>query len=104
MEITSYKDLLNDLNNGFVYGKPITYVKYPYFEENLKKVNSKGKRYIAWQNYGSSANRFTQSDLKFVIEVIFKQTLKQFLQSHMRIHENKIGGLYEVIDDKGSEC
>ena len=99
MEINTYKELLEDLNNGYVYGNPITYVKYPYFEENLKKVNSKGKKYIAWQNYGSSANRFTQDDLKFVIEVIFKQTLKQFLHNHMRIHDSKIHSLYETMED-----
>ena len=100
MEINSYKELLEDLDNGYVYGTINTSMRYPMFTEELQKIISGGKKLIAWQNYGSSANAFTENELRFVIETIFSQTLKQFILSHVRVHGDKVNQLWEALNDQ----
>ena len=68
--------IYNNLQKGKVYGYDFTNVRFPFF----KIVLSKNGRFIHWSNYGSSANKNTLKDLKWIIEVIFECTPEDFVQ------------------------
>lgn len=76
--LSEYKNLLDDLNNGDAYGYYVKNVEYPYFHAVLYA----SRNYIKWSNYGSSANRKTARDLKWIINYIFFTDLNGFKKSY----------------------
>ena len=74
-----YKNLMN----GMTYGYVIKNVRFPYFHNALYKGRSIAtKKFFIWNNYGSSANKATKKDLKWIIEVIFKMTPEEFINHY----------------------
>lgn len=49
------------------------------------------KQYIRWRNYGSSANKNTKKDLKWILTEIFKITPEEFLAKYKTYAEYKRG-------------
>lgn len=48
----------------------------------LWKIYSKGKVYIKWSRYGSSANRRTIKELTWIINTIFKYKYKKIVYTY----------------------
>lgn len=78
------------LKNGEIFGKDVfswpngNGPRFPYFHAVLsygKDYN--GENIFRWTHYGSSANRATLKDLKWIITVIFKTTPSRFLQEYI---------------------
>lgn len=78
------KQIYWNLHNGIVYGKYITDVKYPYFDECL--YLHPWQNCICWHNYGSSANNDTEKDLLWIITTIFETTPEQFIKDYTCEH------------------
>ena len=68
------------LKLGRRFGKWIHNVEYPYFNVNLSM--SPDEKYWRWQNYGSSADKATKKELKWIIETIFKMKPMEFLEEY----------------------
>ena len=83
-------EIYTNLQNRKVYGYVVNKVRYPYFCEVLYKTM---KGYIGWHNYGSSANKNTKEDLKFIIKKIFLLTPKEFVEKY---ECRNIEDIYEV--------
>ena len=79
-ETIALHNLYKKLKAGFVYGKNIENVRYPYFHINLSY--SQITHYLRWEHFGSSANKCTISDLKWILEVIFKTSAIGFLATY----------------------
>ena len=71
--------IYNNLQQDKVYGRMVTNVRYPYFDTVLYKTIT---GFIGWHNFGSSANKNTKEDLKWIIETIFKCTPKEFVETY----------------------
>lgn len=72
-----------NINAGMRYGRDFLNVAYPFFEEVLYIGTGTGlKKYIFWRHYGSSANRVTKADLRWVIETIFRMTPEEFERAY----------------------
>ena len=69
-----YKNLMENKYYGYV----VTNVRFPYFHLSLYK----GKKFFYWNHYGSSANKATKKNLKWIIEVIFKMTPEEFINHY----------------------
>lgn len=76
--LSEYKKLLDDLNGGDTYGYYVKNVEYPYFHAVLYA----SRNYLNWSNYGSSANKKTPHDLKWIINHIFFTDLNGFKKSY----------------------
>lgn len=72
-------EIYSNLQNKKVYGRMFTNVKYPFFDIVLYKTLG---NYIGWHSYGSSANKNTKEDLKWIIETIFRLTPKEFIKRY----------------------
>jgi hypothetical protein len=46
-----------------------------------------GKEYIFWRHYGSSANKCTRKDLRWVLKEIYHMTPAEFLAEYTTYHE-----------------
>ena len=67
------------------------------------RVLSADKQYIRWCHYGSSANKRTMEDLKWIITVIFRMTPEEFLYKYTTYSEwKRINSYYEKEDEKCS--
>lgn len=89
----TYGEMLEMIGRGVVWGKTYSpasgqaWVKYPYFRESLYLIpnNGAGRPCIGWHHFGSSANSYSVSGLRFIITVIFETTFKQFIKDHEMI-------------------
>lgn len=79
-EKETLKYIYNSLQWHYIFGEPVTNVKYPYISTALYKHNN----YIHWSNYGSSANKNTLKELHWIIETIFKMSPSQFIEKYNR--------------------
>lgn len=77
--------IYRELNAGRRYGRDILNVTYPYFSSALW-ITECGN--IGWRHYGSSANKNTKKDLKWIIEIIFKLSPVEFLDVYYRDTES----------------
>ena len=95
----SYLDEIYDnLKSGYRYGKVRKDMRYPYFENNLYHFESRnGKELFGWNHFGSSAEKATKKDLKWILETIFGQSAKEFIQAHDK--EIFIGIVAPLNDD-----
>lgn len=75
-KMSTLKMIYNNLQNGKVYGRMFDNCRYPFFDSVLYKTNT---GFIGWKNYGSSANKNTLKELKWIIEVIFHCTPEEFV-------------------------
>ena len=78
-----------NLKSGKKYGYHVSGrdIKYPYDQIVISKIKSRdGRDLFEWCHYGSSANRATFDDLKWLITTIFKMDPSEF--------ENK----YAIVD------
>ena len=73
-------NIYHNLKDGMVYGYSVVNVKYPYFQEVLSY--SEIKNIFCWHHYGSSANKATLSELRWIINVIFKMTPTEFIKQY----------------------
>lgn len=76
-ENEALKEIYYNLQLGKSYGKYDSYG----FDAKLYLFTSRvtGKNLIGWRNYGSSANKNTLKDLKWIINTIFDTTAKEFI-------------------------
>lgn len=80
MGIYTYEDLLKHLLGGWKFGYVMDY------RDGTKGINvvlSADRHYIHWTNYGSSANKATAKDLKWVIEQIFESNIPEFIRKYI---------------------
>lgn len=73
--------IFNSLQTGYVFGRQIDYVKYPYFNYNLYLTYG---NFIGWEHYGSSAVKNNLEELEWLIDVIFKMTPEEFIKTYER--------------------
>ena len=66
-----------NLKKGKRYGYMVRNVRYPYFHTDLMYDG----QYWCWHNYGSSANRATKKELKWIIETIYKMSPVEFINN-----------------------
>lgn len=67
-----------------------------YFWDVLSIGNGNGGRFIFWRHYGSSANRVSLQNLKWILTEIFKTTPEQFLFDYTTYNEwKRIHSCYE---------
>lgn len=69
------KNIYHNINNGCIYGK---YQKYGADYNLYLTVNGN----IGWCHYGSSCNKNTLKDLKWIITTIFDTTPEQFTKEY----------------------
>ena len=68
MEMEKVKEIMKNLENGFCYSS-----KDNFYGFDVATI--RGVTYIIYNHYGSSAQRKTLSNLKWIIEVIFKNDI-----------------------------
>lgn len=76
--VYTYADLLRELQSGIRFCEVMTYRDGT---KNLHTICSADADLIRWNHYGSSANEATPYDMQFVVEVIFKMTLPEFIRA-----------------------
>lgn len=76
--VYTYADLLAAMQRGWKFCEVVTYRDGT---KNLHTVCSADAHLIRWNHYGSSANEATAKDMQFVVEVIFKMTLPEFIRA-----------------------
>ena len=77
-------DIYENLMNGGVYGYQVNYVRYPYFcyVLNLGTCGWTGRKLFYWHHAGSSANRATKKELKWILGNIFEMTPDEFCEKY----------------------
>lgn len=75
--MTALEIIFNNINTGKTYGKMFTKCKYPFFNINLCLGNN--SKFIYWNSFGSSHNKNTLTDLRWIIETIFHTTPEKFI-------------------------
>ena len=73
--------IYNGLKSGKVYGHYMENVRFPSFYWNL--CYDRIGNYFFWSNAGSSANKATKENLRWIIEGIFKTSPLAFLGKYM---------------------
>lgn len=76
----AFDEIYSNLKRGIVYGENITNVRFPYF----RTVLSCDGKYWFWSHYGSSANKATKSELRWILSKIFKLTPIEFLEEYSK--------------------
>lgn len=92
------KEIYNNLQAGITYGEDMdkehhSWITYPYFDTVLwLMANSPhtAEEVIGWRHYGSSANKNTVKDLKWILDVIFEMTPTEFLQKYIKNTDSKL--------------
>jgi hypothetical protein len=92
------EEIYDNLQAGIAYGEDMTkeghsWVKYPYFDTVLHLIANSPhttEEVIGWRHYGSSANKNTKEDLKWVLDNIFKMTPTEFLQKYIKNTDSKL--------------
>ena len=99
-------EIFDNLNNGYIYATWAENVRFPMYWTRLEKVTGRnGKPLIYWNAAGSSHDGFTRSELKWVIETIFRTTPEQFVKQHdciteyERVHAIHNGVSCENVDN-----
>lgn len=89
----------------FIYDKLIAGEKFGKIDKHrlggtyFWDVLSADKYYIYWRHYGSSANKLSLQNLKWILTEIFKTTPEQFLFDYTTYNEwRKINDWYELKD------
>lgn len=85
-------EIYNNLQQDKVYGQVITNVRFPYFNKVLYKTIYNN---IGWRCCGSSANKNTKEDLKWIIETIFQCTPEEFVQTYECKTIEEINEMYD---------
>ena len=85
------------LKNGEIFGQDVfkwangTGPRFPYFHAVLYYGTGRnGKKLFFWTHYGSSANRATLRELRFIIYTIFETTPSQFQKDYITKSESRI--------------
>ena len=88
------REIMDDLKHEYSFGydsvwdyyhdKPLP---YPYFNSVLYRTANGN---IGWEHFGSSANKFTLHDLRWIIETIFDDTPSHFLQRFIRNDKSQL--------------
>lgn len=96
--MTALKLIYDKLKQGVVFGKidPLRLGGTVFWE-----VLSADKSYIYWRNYGSSANKISLQNLKWILTDIFKTTPEQFLFDYTTYDEWK--RIHQCYISKGNE-
>lgn len=79
-EAAALNRIYKNVNSGKQYAYFVDYVRFPFWKTVLSV--SETKAYIRWTNAGSSANKNTLQDLKWIIHTIFGMTAVQFEQEY----------------------
>lgn len=88
--MSALKIIYKKLQNGEIFGKIEPHrMGGTYFWDVLWAYNIQAQKYICWRHFGESANKFRLTDLKWVIEVIFRTTPEQFLFDYTTYSEWK---------------
>ena len=78
----TYKNIFDDLCAGRAYGNYITKnMRYPYFNKRLY-ITPGG--FIGWNHYGSSAQKCNVSNLKWILNNIFKTDAEGFARLYLK--------------------
>lgn len=95
MEKAAFEKIYADLKAGYSYGFDFTWdhynnkpMRYPFFDTVI--FYDPIKNLFRWTHYGSSANKATKKELKWLISVIFKCSAVEFLEKYIRNDESKI--------------
>lgn len=76
--VYTYEDLLKAMQRGWKFCEVTTYYDGT---KNLHTVCSADAHLIRWNHYGSSANSANAKEMQFVVEVIFRMTLPEFIRA-----------------------
>ena len=99
-------EIYNNLQAGITYGEDMdkehhSWITYPYFDTVLwLMANSPhtAEEVIGWRHYGSSANKNTLEDLKWILDNIFEMTPTEFTSKYITNKESKL--LDESYEDE----
>lgn len=93
--MSSLKLIFQKLLEGEVFGKIDKHRQGgTYFWDVLSADNE----YIYWRNYGSSANKLSLQNLKWILTEIFKMTPEQFLYNYTTYNEwKRINDCYSML-------
>lgn len=96
-ETIALNQIYYNLLSGQRYGKDIFKFangdgpRFPYFSEAISYGTDRdGTKIFRWTHYGSSANRATKTELKWIIKTIFKMTAEQFQAEYITHDQSKI--------------
>lgn len=96
--MSSLKFIYDKLQQGEIFGSIEKHrLGGTYFWDVMCIGNGVGGNYIFWRHYGSSANRVSLQNLKWILKEIFKMTPEEFLYKYTTYSEYKrIDKCYEV--------
>ena len=80
----------NKLQNGESFGEVLPHRLGGMFFWDVLCLSPTGE-YIRWRNYGSSANKNTKKDLKWILTEIFKMTPEEFIKKYTTYTKYKMG-------------
>ena len=78
------------LQNGESFGEILPHRLGGVFFWDVLCLSPTGE-YIRWRNYGSSANKNTKKDLRWILTEIFKMTPEEFMEKYTTYAEYKKG-------------
>ena len=88
--MSALKLIYNKLLSGEIFGKIDKHTQGgTYFWETLYVGSGVGGEFIFWRHFGSSANRVSLQNLKWILTEIFKVTPEQFLYDYTTYNEWK---------------
>ena len=106
------KEIYNNLQSGITYGEDMdrehhSWINYPYFNAVLYLIANSptsAEEVIGWRHYGSSANKNTEKDLKWILDNIFNMTPTEFTSKYIKSTDSKLKEAEEfkpngVVDD-----
>ena len=106
------KEIYNNLQAGITYGEDMdrehhSWINYPYFNAVLYLIANSPtstEEVIGWRHYGSSANKNTEKDLKWILDNIFNMTPTEFTSKYIKSTDSKLKEAEEfkpngVVDD-----
>lgn len=106
------KEIYNNLQAGITYGEDMdrehhSWINYPYFNAVLYLIANSPtstEEVIGWRHYGSSANKNTEKDLKWILDNIFNMTPTEFTNKYIKSTDSKLKEAEEfkpngVVDD-----
>lgn len=85
----AFNEIFDNLSNGKRYGYMVNpyspCVNEPYFSTTLCVDLSRTtyKPLLFWTHYGSSANAFTKSELKWLLDKIYKVSAEEFVSTYI---------------------
>ena len=80
MKDAAFEEIFQNLKEGKRYAEFLSNVRFPCHYTVL--FFDKSKKLFCWRNYGSSANKATKAELRWILKVIFKLSPEEFIKKY----------------------